>query len=96
MNYLKALALALSIIPARVLCSPSPRASALDDVNPYIGKAPYANKAYAEKLQQTMQYFWQADDHINAARTRTVTKIPTFSWISATADVNWFFRRLLM
>ncbi|KAF9554540.1 cellobiohydrolase [Agrocybe pediades] len=87
MKYLQALSLALSLAPASILCSPSTPVARAADVNPYIGKVAYANKAYAQKLQETMQYFWQRDEHENAARTRTVTKIPTFSWISASADI---------
>ncbi|KAH9486116.1 Exoglucanase 3 [Psilocybe cubensis] len=84
MRYLQALACALALAPSVVFAAPS--ISGFQG-NPYIGKEGYANQEYARKLDQTIQYFNQRNDYQNAARTRTVQKIPTFAWISVSSDV---------
>ncbi|KAF5312670.1 hypothetical protein D9619_003633 [Psilocybe cf. subviscida] len=102
MVQLKALACALVLAPAAVLAAPPaggpkppghpappPPPPALNSVNPYAGnKAVFANKGYAKKLEATIKYFLQSGDRLNAARTRTVQRTPTFSWISFSGDVS--------
>ena len=97
MFYLKALACAtVALVPAAVLATPvigdqkSPTPPTLNSVNPYAGKTAFANKGYAKKLEATIKYFNQKLDFINAARTRTVQRTPTFSWISSSGDVCHF------
>ncbi|KAF4619349.1 hypothetical protein D9613_004760 [Agrocybe pediades] len=87
MKYLQALSLAISLTPVSVLCLTGRPVGRTEDANPYIGKVAFANKVYAGKLQETVQYFVQAGDDLGAAQTRTVAKTPTFSWISASDDV---------
>lgn len=87
MRYLQALACALALAPASVFAAPQPSTSN-SQVNPYIGKDVYANKGYAKKLEETIQFFNQKYDFYNAAKTKTVQKIPTFAWISKSADVS--------
>ncbi|TFK21513.1 cellobiohydrolase [Coprinopsis marcescibilis] len=84
MKYLQLLAAALAFTPC-VLSAPRPAPGG--DVNPYVGKAPFANKAYAAKLEETIRYFRDQKDHVNAARTKTVQGIPTFAWVSSTANI---------
>ncbi|PPQ84540.1 hypothetical protein CVT25_007610 [Psilocybe cyanescens] len=86
MRYLQALACALALAPASVFAAPQPSTSN-SQVNPYIGKDVYANKGYAKKLEETIQFFNQKYDFYNAAKTKTVQKIPTFAWISKSADI---------
>ena len=88
MQYLKALACALALAPATVFSLPP---APVADVNPYLGKAAYANKGYATKLEETITYFKSKRDHLNAAKTKTVQKTPTFAWISASKDVCMLF-----
>ncbi|KAH9487323.1 1,4-beta-D-glucan cellobiohydrolase CEL6B [Psilocybe cubensis] len=85
MQYLRVLACALALAPSVVFSAPSASNS---QVNPYIGKEAYANKEYARKLEETIQYFNQRYDYYNAAKTKTVQKIPTFAWISASSDIS--------
>ncbi|KAJ3506261.1 hypothetical protein NLJ89_g6973 [Agrocybe chaxingu] len=82
MHYLKVLSSALALAPA-VMAAPSDAA----DASPYIGKTPFANKGYALKLEETIAYFNEQGDSLNAARTRTVQKIPTFAWISEIKNI---------
>ncbi|KAF9473876.1 cellobiohydrolase [Pholiota conissans] len=86
MHYLKFLACALSLASAGVFASPK-QSTSQSAVNPYIGTVAYANQAYAKKLDETIQYFTKKFDFVNAARTRTIQKIPTFAWVSANKDV---------
>ena len=58
------------------------------DGNPFLGKTQYANRAYANKLEETISYFKAKGDALNAARAKSVQKISTFSWISETGDVS--------
>ncbi|KAH9486113.1 1,4-beta-D-glucan cellobiohydrolase CEL6B [Psilocybe cubensis] len=85
MHYLHSLACALALAPSVAFAAP---ASSGFLENPYIGKEAYANQEYANKLEETIQYFNELNDDLNAARTRTVQKIPTFAWISASSDVD--------
>jgi len=88
MQYLKALAYALALAPATVFSlPPAPDA----DVNPYLDKVGYANKGYAAKLEETITYFKSKGDHLNAAKTKTVQKTPTFTWITALKEVRMLF-----
>ncbi|KAJ3513216.1 hypothetical protein NLJ89_g3079 [Agrocybe chaxingu] len=57
------------------------------DANPYLGKVPFANKGYAQKLEETISYFTKRRDLLSAARTRTVQKIPTFAWVSESSAI---------
>ncbi|KAH9487325.1 Exoglucanase 3 [Psilocybe cubensis] len=91
MHYLRALACALALAPSVVFSAPpapQPPQPPRSEVNPYIGKEVYANKGYAKKLEETIQYFNQRYDYYNAAKTKTVQKIPTFAWISSSADIS--------
>lgn len=85
MKYLAFLAAVLAVVPT-ALSAPQPRAPRAD-VNPYIGVTPYTNKGYAAKLEETIKTFLDAGDELNAARTRTVQKVPTFAWIADSAGV---------
>lgn len=87
MQYLATLLSALALVPA-VLSAPD--ALSAFDVNPYLGTSPFANKGYAAKLEETIKYFKKQKDTLNAARTRTVQRTPTFSWVSQSADVSVF------
>ncbi|KAF9527136.1 cellobiohydrolase [Crepidotus variabilis] len=71
-------------VPLAALSTP---ATTRDNVNPYIGKNAFANKGYAAKLEATIDYFNAQSDKPNAARTKLVQKIPTFSWLSYSVDV---------
>ncbi|CAA7267310.1 unnamed protein product [Cyclocybe aegerita] len=71
MHYFKALSYALALASA-VLAAPSDTS----DANPYIGKTPFANKGYALKLEETIAYFNEQGDSLNAARTHTIADIP--------------------
>lgn len=51
------------------------------DVNPFHGKAYFANSGYAAKLDQTIAAFQAKNDSLNAARARTVKSIGTFVWV---------------
>lgn len=88
MQYLKALAVALALAPAG-LAVPTwgPKPSQPKDVNPYVGRQVHAPREYAKKLDETIKYFNKKKDFLNAARTRTVQKIPTFVWVSRTSEV---------
>ncbi|KAH6902732.1 cellobiohydrolase [Coprinopsis sp. MPI-PUGE-AT-0042] len=77
MKYLAYLAATLAIAP-----------SMLSDVNPFVGRSPFPIPGYATKLEATIQYFKDQKDFLNAARTKTVQNIPTFTWISASRDVG--------
>ncbi|TEB20738.1 cellobiohydrolase [Coprinellus micaceus] len=83
MKYLAFLAAVLAVAPT-ALAVPKPAPAA--DANPYVGVSPYAPKSYAKKLEETIKYFKGEKDHVNAGRTRTVQKIPTFAWVSKSAD----------
>jgi cellulose 1,4-beta-cellobiosidase len=85
MKYLAFLAAVLAVAPT-ALAVPKPAPAA--DANPYVGVSPYAPKSYAKKLEETIKYFKGEKDHVNAGRTRTVQKIPTFAWVSKSADVR--------
>ncbi|KAF9042219.1 cellobiohydrolase [Panaeolus papilionaceus] len=89
MKFLSFLALSLALAPAAFAAPPKPdtKPPVKASVNPYLGKSVFANKGYAAKLEETIKYFLKQKDPLNAARTRTVQKIPTFSWISSSADV---------
>jgi cellulose 1,4-beta-cellobiosidase len=86
MKYLQYLAAILAVAPS-VLAAPKPER----DGNPYLGVQPYANKGYAAKLEETIKYFNKEKDYINAARTRSVQKVPTFGWVSNSAAVRMVF-----
>lgn len=85
MQYLQFLTAVLALAPG-ILASPKPPAPA-KDANPYVGVEPYANKGYAKKLEETIKYFNKEKDYVNAGRTRTVQKVPTFAWVSDTAGI---------
>ncbi|EAU82203.1 cellobiohydrolase [Coprinopsis cinerea okayama7 len=85
MKYLQLLAAALAVAPTVTLAAPRPPSG---DVNPYVGKSPFAIPTYAKKLDETIRYFNRRGDFLNAARTRTVKDIPTFAWISKSADIS--------
>lgn len=85
MKYLQYLAAILAVAPS-VLAAPQPPAP--QDGNPYLAAQPYANKGYAAKLEETIKYFNAQKDHVNAAKTRTVQKIPTFAWVANSAGVS--------
>lgn len=87
MKYLAFLAAVFAVAPS-VLAAPRPAAAAAADVNPYLGVQPYAPKSYAKKLEETIKYFEEQEDELNAGRTRTVQKVPTFAWVSRSADVT--------
>ncbi|KAH6902259.1 cellobiohydrolaseII [Coprinopsis sp. MPI-PUGE-AT-0042] len=77
---LKQLTALLTIVPFFAL-------SAAQANNPYETRKPLVNKSYAKKLDETVAYFTSRGDALNAARTRTVQKIPTFAWISDSASI---------
>lgn len=61
------------------------------DVNPFLGKNYFANSHYAGELNTTIAAFLAKNDTLNAARTRTVQNIGTFTWItsvSGLSDIN--------
>lgn len=93
MKYLAALAATLALVPTAVLAGavPQPPSAPVGDVNPYLGKAPFAPKTYAKKLDATIKTFLKAKDFLNAANTRTVKGIPTFAWVSSTANVRLLY-----
>ncbi|PPR08048.1 hypothetical protein CVT24_010847 [Panaeolus cyanescens] len=82
MKFLSFLACTLALAPVAFSAPPK------TDANPYVGKSVFANKGYAAKLEETIKYFNEQGDSLNAARTRTIQRTPTFSWISASADVS--------
>ncbi|KAJ2931102.1 hypothetical protein H1R20_g5996, partial [Candolleomyces eurysporus] len=82
MKYLQYLAAILAVAPS-ILAAPNTGR----DGNPYLGVQPYANKGYAAKLEETIKYFNKEKDYLNAARTRSVQKVPTFGWVSNSAAV---------
>lgn len=92
MQYLKALLFALAAAPAAIATptfgpgKPKPVPAKSD--NPFVGVNLYANSRYAKKLETTIKYFLKKGDVVNALRTRTVQKIPSFFWISNTRDVS--------
>jgi cellulose 1,4-beta-cellobiosidase len=51
--------------------------------NPFVGRKLYVNRAYAAKLDETFETFIQANDTLNALKTRTVQNTGTFAWISS-------------
>ncbi|KAJ2931084.1 hypothetical protein H1R20_g6000, partial [Candolleomyces eurysporus] len=85
MQYLQYLAAILTVAPSVILAAPS---FAQADSNPYVGVEPHVNKGYATKLEETIAYFNEQNDTLNAARTRTVQKIPTFAWVSTIAAIS--------
>lgn len=93
-HYILAAAAAVALAPASTLAAKIKPAgpngpSSLNFINPYTaGKAPYANKGYAAKLEETISYFNSRGDSLNAARTRTVQRTPTFRWLSHTSNVR--------
>ncbi|KAF8647433.1 hypothetical protein AX16_006710, partial [Volvariella volvacea WC 439] len=88
MKYLQSLLLALAAAQTAVYALPGGLESRQTSVNPFLGKEIFANKGYARKLEATISAFQNAGDSLNAARTRTVQKIGTFSWISNSADIS--------
>ncbi|KAK2768391.1 1,4-beta-D-glucan cellobiohydrolase cel6b [Arachnomyces sp. PD_36] len=62
---------------------PHPPAPKDSGVNPFEGKTPYVNPAYAEKLNETREAFLAKNDTLNAARTRAVEDVGTFVWVSS-------------
>jgi cellulose 1,4-beta-cellobiosidase len=95
MKYLAYLAAALAITPSMLSVAALPPVPPAQpptppskDVNPYIGKSAFPIPGYAGKLEATIQYFKDQKDFLNAARTKTVQNIPTFTWISASKDVG--------
>lgn len=93
-HYVLAAAAALSLVPVGAFAAKIKPAgpngpSSLNFINPYTaGKSPYANKGYATKLEETISYFNGRGDTLNAARTRTVQRTPTFRWLSHTSNVR--------
>ncbi|RXW21712.1 hypothetical protein EST38_g4151 [Candolleomyces aberdarensis] len=85
MRYLQYLAAILAVAPSVILAAPS---SSQADSNPYVGVEPHVNKDYAAKLEETIAYFNEQNDTLNAARTRTVQTVPTFAWVSTTAAIS--------
>ncbi|RXW21714.1 hypothetical protein EST38_g4153 [Candolleomyces aberdarensis] len=85
MKYLQYLAAILAVAPSVILAAPS---SAQANSNPYAGVEPHVNKGYATKLEETIAYFNEQNDTLNAARTRTVQNIPTFAWVSNSAAIS--------
>ncbi|KDR68794.1 hypothetical protein GALMADRAFT_104642 [Galerina marginata CBS 339.88] len=88
MHRLKALACALALAPSVVLSAAPKPPAAGNDINPYLGKTAFANKGYASNLDATIQFFLKKLDFVNAAKARTVQKIPTFSWLADSASVS--------
>jgi cellulose 1,4-beta-cellobiosidase len=68
---------------ALVAAAPATKA----DVNPFLGKAYFANSHYATELNQTINAFLAKGDKLNAARTRTVAKTGTFVWVTTIAGI---------
>jgi len=94
MKYLAGLATFLALMPAVTIVGafpPPPPPPPSGDVNPFLGKALFANKAYAQKLETTIKTFTKQKDLLNAARTRTVQKIPSFVWVANVAGVSVFY-----
>lgn len=90
MEYLTFLTTVFALLPVS-LCAPQSHArSPAAEVNPYLEVTPYANKGYAAKLEQTIKSFLDAGDELNAARTRTVQKTPTFVWVTSSSEVCEF------
>ncbi|KAG2019603.1 cellobiohydrolase II-I [Coprinopsis cinerea AmutBmut pab1-1] len=89
MKYLNLLAALFAVAPL-TLAAPSASFERRQDssVNPYIGKSPLVIKTYGEKLEETVRYFEEQGDELNAARTRTVQGVPTFAWISDSASID--------
>ncbi|RPB04000.1 cellulase [Choiromyces venosus 120613-1] len=54
--------------------------------NPFLNQVGFANPGYAQKLEETIASFLAEGDIVNAAKTRTVQKVSTFTWISAFGD----------
>lgn len=57
-------------------------------VNPFLGKTYFASSKYAAKLNTTIASFQAKNDTLNAARTRTVQKIGTFTWITSISGLS--------
>lgn len=55
--------------------------------NPFAGKELTPNPTYAEKLEAVYEYFEEAGDAGNAAKTREVQEKGTFFWISQVASL---------
>ena len=87
MKYLSFLAASLALAPSLLSVAALPPASPVKDGNPYIGKSPFPIPGYAAKLDETIKYFKGQKDLLNAARTKTVKEVPTFTWISQSSAV---------
>ncbi|KAF2838223.1 glycoside hydrolase family 6 protein [Patellaria atrata CBS 101060] len=77
-------AVLLAALATAVSARPPPTAS---DVNPFVGKDLYVPKSYAAKLDTTIANFLAKNDTVNAARTRTVQRTSTFTWVTTRAGL---------
>ncbi|KXX73958.1 putative exoglucanase GH6D [Madurella mycetomatis] len=67
---------------------PSGKQSPKGDINPFLGKTPFANPKWADKLGQTMRSFLAKGDILNAIKVHKIQQIGTFVWISRRADLS--------
>lgn len=67
---------------------PSGKESPNGDVNPFLGKTPFANPKWADKLGQTMRSLLAKGDILNAIKVHKIQQIGTFVWVSRRADLS--------
>ncbi|KAH6885082.1 cellobiohydrolase [Coprinopsis sp. MPI-PUGE-AT-0042] len=90
LSYLTAtLAITPLILSVAALPPVPPDSSSLTrDPNPYAGTSPFPIPKYAQELEETIQYFKDNNDSLNAARAKTVQSVLTFAWIAWSKDVG--------
>lgn len=67
---------------------PPPPPKTLNGVNPFVGKEYFVPAGYGAKLEDTIKAFKARNDTLNAARTRTVQRTSTFSWVTTISAVK--------
>jgi cellulose 1,4-beta-cellobiosidase len=83
------LSVLLAALSAGEIVSAAPSSKPLPggDVNPFVGKTPFANPKWAAKLDQTKRAFLAKGDVANAKKVSKVQQVGTFVWVSRRADL---------